>query len=153
MPRCPSHGECLTIKGDRRVVPVLWLDACAKELVTGIEPISLCFTYVRCLAQVTDVDASGLLDGSSAVSTSSRHRSYSLAAWWHRPPSARPFAYASRSGPPGWGMVAVPCARVVRENHLGGRFTRQPSEGVPNTFLNPRQPECCLGLSCARVSR
>ena len=22
-----------------------------------------------------------------------------------------------------------------------------------NSFLNPRQPECCLGLSCARVSR
>ena len=81
VPRCPSHGECLTIKGDRRVVPVLWLDACAKELVTGIEPISLCFTYVRCLAQVTDVDASGLLDGSSAVSTSSRHRSNTL--WRH----------------------------------------------------------------------
>ena len=75
-PKCqgPGDGERLTIKGDRRVVPMPGLDACAKELVTGIEPISLSLTYVRCLAQVTDVDASCLLDGSSAVSTSSRHR-------------------------------------------------------------------------------
>ena len=74
MPGYPDDGECLTIKSDGSVVPVLGLDACAKELVAGIEPIAGSLTYVRRLAQVTDVDASCLLDGPSTVSTSSRHR-------------------------------------------------------------------------------
>jgi hypothetical protein len=40
VPRCPGDSEHLTIKSDRGVVPVLGLDACAKELVAGIEPIA-----------------------------------------------------------------------------------------------------------------
>ena len=57
VPGCPGDGKRLTIKSDRGVVPVLGLDACAKELVAGIEPIAGSLTYVRRLAQVTDVDA------------------------------------------------------------------------------------------------
>jgi hypothetical protein len=53
---------------------MLGLDACAKELVACVQPIALSLADVRCSAQVTDVDALCLLDGSSAVSTSSRHR-------------------------------------------------------------------------------
>ena len=75
VPRYPGDREHLTIKSDRRVVPVLGLDACAKKLVACVQPISLSFADVRCLAQVTDVDASCLFDGSSAISASSRHRS------------------------------------------------------------------------------
>jgi hypothetical protein len=75
VPRCPGNGERLTIKGDRRVVPVPGLDAFAKELITRLQPISGSLAYVRGLAQVADVQATRLLDRSSAVSTRSRQRS------------------------------------------------------------------------------
>ena len=84
VPRCPDDRKGLTIEGDRRVIPMLGSDACAKELVALIQPISRRPSYVCCLTQVADVDASSLLDRPSAMSTSSRHRSTSPSRYRNR---------------------------------------------------------------------